>query len=263
MPTEETNKRVPIIAGNWKMNMDVAGSLQLVRDLREKLEAVPGVEQVLCPPFTSLAAVEAELAGSSIKVGAQNVFWEDKGAYTGEISPLMLKPLCEYVIVGHSERRQYFGETDATVNKRVQAALKHGLKVIMCVGENLEENRAGRTEEIIGSQVRGGLENVPDLSQLVIAYEPVWAIGTGLPATGAGAAAVVAFIRRVLAERFGESAAQATRVQYGGSVNAGNIAEFMGEVEIDGALVGGASLKAADFAAIVTRTAEVKGSRGS
>ncbi len=263
MPTEQLNKRVPIIAGNWKMNLDVAESLRLVREMRERLEAVTGVEKVLCPPFTSLAPLQAELAGSAVKLGGQNVFWEEKGAYTGEISPLMLKPLCEYVIVGHSERRQYFVETDATVNKRVQAALKHGLKVIMCVGENLEDNRSGRTEEVIARQVRGGLENVPDLSEIVIAYEPVWAIGTGLPATGAGAAAVVSFIRRTLAERYGDNAARNTRVQYGGSVNGGNIAEFMGEPEIDGALVGGASLKAADFTTIVARTAEIKGSQAS
>ena len=263
MQTERPPKRVPIIAGNWKMNLDVAESLALVRDMRGRLEAASGVERVLCPPFTSLAPLQAELAGSSIKIGAQNVFWEDKGAFTGEMSPLMLKPLCEYVIVGHSERRQYFGETDATVNKRILAALRHGLKVIFCVGENLDQNQTGQTEVVVTRQVRDGLAGVPGLEGIVVAYEPVWAIGTGLPATGKGAAGVVALIRRTLAGGYGPAAASAVRVQYGGSVNGANVAEFMAEPEIDGALVGGASLKAADFVAIVAKAAELKGSQSA
>ena len=261
MQAERPPRRTPIIAGNWKMNLNVAESLALVRDMRGQLEATSGVERVLCPPFTSLAPLQAELAGSPIKIGAQNVYWEDKGAFTGEISPLMLKPLCEFVIIGHSERRQYFGETDETVNKRILAALRHGLKVIFCVGENLAQNQAGQTEEVVTRQVRGGLANVPSLDSIVVAYEPVWAIGTGLPATGKGAAEVVALIRRTLAASYGPRAAAAVRVQYGGSVNAANIAEFMAEPEIDGALVGGASLKAAEFTAIVAKAAELKGNQ--
>ena len=251
MQNRNSARRTPIVAGNWKMNTDVAGSLALVRGLRQRLEAARGVERVLCPPFTSLASVKDELAGSEIAVGAQNLFWEDKGAYTGEVSPLMLKPLCDYVIIGHSERRQYFGETDETVNKRIKAALRHGLKAIVCVGENLEQNKAGQTESLITSQVRGGLAGVANLDNLVVAYEPVWAIGTGLAATAEDAARVAGLIRRTLAELYGADAAQAVRIQYGGSVTAANIAEFMREPDIDGALVGGASLKADDFAAIV------------
>ncbi|MHB1131953.1 MAG: triose-phosphate isomerase [Chloroflexota bacterium] len=259
MQSDNSVRRTPIVAGNWKMNTDVAGALALVRGLRTRLEAATRVEKVLCPPFISLAPVKEELASSTIKVGAQNLFWEDKGAYTGEISPLMLKSLCEYVIVGHSERRQYFGETDETVNKRIHTALRHGLKVIFCVGENLEQNRAGQAETLITGQVRAGLANVASLTDLVVAYEPVWAIGTGLAATAEDAARVAGFIRRTLAELYGAQAAQATRIQYGGSVTPANIADFMREPDVDGALVGGASLKADDFAAIVEGADRVRG----
>ncbi|CAG0927553.1 triosephosphate isomerase (TIM) [Thermoflexales bacterium] len=253
--------RTPIIAGNWKMNKNVAEAVELVRALREAAAAVEKVEMVVCPPFVSLAAVKDALAGSKIGLGAQNVYWEEKGAFTGEISPLMLKDLVTYVIIGHSERRQYFGETDATVNKRVKAALAHGLTPILCVGETLAQREAGETSAVVSNQVINGLAgfSAEEVKSIVIAYEPVWAIGTGRASTGEDANAVVAQnIRTPLSKLFGEAVAQGVRVQYGGSVTAANAAEFMGMPEIDGALVGGASLKVADFTGIITATAQAK-----
>jgi triosephosphate isomerase len=254
--------RTPIIAGNWKMNKTVAETLELVREIRQSLgEAPEQVEVVLCPPFTSLWVAKNSLGRSKFSLGAQDLYWEPKGAFTGEISPAMLAELATYVIIGHSERRQYFGETDETVNKKVQAALAAGLRPIVCVGEVLAEFEAGKTSEVVGRQTRGafaGLTPEP-MQNIVIAYEPVWAIGTGKAATGPAANAVVAqTIRGTLAEMFGGEVAQATRVQYGGSVTPANIAEFMGQPDLDGALVGGASLKAADFAEIVRATAKAK-----
>lgn len=243
--------RLPIIAGNWKMNTTVREAVALVQEMRAELEAITGVERVLCPPFVSLASLADLLAGSTIALGAQNVFWGDKGAYTGEISPPMLAPLCQYVIIGHSERRKYFHETNEIVNRKSKAALQQGLKAIVCVGEDLAQNEAGRTVEIVSRQTRECLADLPDLLNVVLAYEPIWAIGTGRPATGSGANEVVGVIRDTVAEGFGRGAADAIRIQYGGSVTAANIAEFMAEPEIDGALVGGASLKAAEFVAIV------------
>jgi len=251
--------RVPIIAGNWKMNTTLAEAKVLVDAMRPRLEAVTGVEVVLCPPFISLAAVRAHLHGSRVLIGAQNMYFMEKGAYTGEISPLMLQGLADYVIIGHSERREYFGETDDLVAKKVRAALDHGLKPIMCVGERLNEYEAGRTEEVVSKQVRGGLAGVQDLGGLVIAYEPVWAIGTGKPATGSGANQVIGMIRGIVQSLFGAEAATALRIQYGGSVAPDNIREFMAQPEIDGALVGGASLKADAFVDIVRESAEAKG----
>jgi triosephosphate isomerase len=254
--------RIPIIAGNWKMNKIVAETLELVREIRQLLgEAPEKVEVVLCPPFTSLWVAKNSLGRSKYSLGAQNLFWEPKGAFTGEVSPAMLAELVMYVIIGHSERRQYFGETDETVNKKVKAALAHGLRPILCVGEKLEEYDAGKTNEVVSRQVRGGLAGLTpeQMASVVIAYEPVWAIGTGKAATGPGANAVVAqAIRGPLAEMFGRDVAEATRVQYGGSVTPANIAEFMSQPDLDGALVGGASLKAADFAEIVRQTAKAK-----
>ncbi len=253
--------RTPIIAGNWKMNKNVAEAVELVRALRESTAAVEKVEMVVCPPFIALTAVKEALAGSKIGVGAQNMYWEEKGAYTGEISPLMLKGLVTYVIIGHSERRQYFGETDTTVNKRVKAALVHGLTPIMCVGETLAQREAGETAAVVTTQVMNGLAglSVEDAQAIVIAYEPVWAIGTGRASTGEDANAVIAQnIRAPLSKLFGEKVAQGVRVQYGGSVTPANIEEFMGASEIDGALVGGASLKVADFTTIITGTAQIK-----
>ncbi len=243
------------------MFMTVAEARHLVSELVPGLQAVEGVEKVLCPPYTDLLAVKALLEGTTIGLGAQNMYWEPSGAFTGEISPPMIAELCQYVILGHSERRAYFNETDETVNRKVQAALAHGLTPIVCVGETLEENEAGRTAEVISRQIRDGLSRLglssngvegEDASPLVIAYEPVWAIGTGRAATAEGANAVVAeVIRPGIAELLGDSIARATRVLYGGSVKAGNAAEFFNQPEIDGALVGGASLKAAEFISIV------------
>lgn len=250
--------RKPIIAGNWKMNTTVDEAVALVRALKGDLAAYESVERVVCPPFVSLAAVAAELRGSPIGVGAQNVYWEEKGAFTGEISPLMLKPLVTYVIVGHSERRQYFGETDETVNRRVKAALGHGLRPIVCVGERLDDRDAGRAEAVVRRQTEGAFHGLDDLGPTVVAYEPVWAIGTGRAATADQAREICAVIRDTVRRQFGDAAADGLRLQYGGSVTPANAAEFLGQDQIDGALVGGASLKSTDFAAIVKATAEVK-----
>ena len=251
--------RRPLIAGNWKMFKTIAETRHLVSELVPGLQAISGVEKAICPPFTALLAASALLEGTDIRLGAQNLHWEASGAYTGEISPLMLAEMCHYVIIGHSERRTYFNETDEVVNLKVRAALKHGLVPILCVGETLRENEAGRTAEVVTRQVREGLKGV-DLAAdegsgdpgLVIAYEPVWAIGTGRAATAEGANAVIAdMIRAPLAEKYGVQVAQGTRVLYGGSVKGENAAEYFGAADIDGALVGGASLKAAEFIRIV------------
>jgi triosephosphate isomerase len=251
--------RIPFIAGNWKMNTTATEAEKLVLEMLDKLDRIEGVEKVLCPPFVSLVAVNMMLQGSSIKLGAQNMYFETEGAYTGEISPLMLSELCEFVILGHSERRWYFGETDEIVNKKVKAALANKLKPILCIGERLAENEAGKTEEVVNRQVTAALNGIEPISNLVIAYEPVWAIGTGKAATGKQAAATIQFIRNVLAKLWNKSIAQDLRILYGGSVTSANIAEFISHPEIDGALVGGASLKAGEFVNIVEQAAEIKG----
>ena len=256
--------RVPILAGNWKMNKTVAEAIDLVRELRRLVLDVEDVEIVVCPSFVALASVSDALKGTKIKVGAQDMHWEEKGAFTGEVSPVMLKEACDYVIIGHSERRQYFGETDESVNRKVKAALAHGLTPIMAVGENLQQNEAGQTAEVVASQVRRGLAGIPaeQARAVVIAYEPVWAIGTGKAATAPGANSVVALsIRGPLAETYGEAVAQTIRVQYGGSATPANITEFMSMPDLDGALVGGASLKAGDYAEMVKLTAKAKTGR--
>lgn len=253
--------RIPIIAGNWKMNKTVSEARELTLAMLEALEAVQGVEVVLCPPFVDLLAVAELLRGTSIQLGAQNVHWEPKGAYTGEIAPTMLQGLCRYVIIGHSERRGYFGETDEMVNRKVRAALAHELLPIICVGENLAQNEAGETEAVVSNQVRAAFQGLSaeEARRCVIAYEPIWAIGTGKAATAAGANAVIGLtVRGALADLYGEATAQAVRIQYGGSVTSANIGEFMAQPEVDGALVGGASLKASEFIAIVQETARVK-----
>ncbi|MGH2457806.1 MAG: triose-phosphate isomerase [Chloroflexota bacterium] len=250
--------RIPLIAGNWKMNTTVAEAVALVQQLRPRLTQIARVEQVVCPPFISLNAVGRALAGSPILVGAQDVFWEEKGAYTGQISPPMLAPLCRYVIVGHSERRQYFGVTDETVNRQIRALVPHRLQPIMCVGETLAEYEAGETGAVVERQVRGGLAGVAACPGLVVAYEPVWAIGTGRAATGEGANAVIGQIRRTLMDTLGEAVARTTRILYGGSVTGANVREFVAREEIDGALVGGASLRPDEFVAIVQATASSK-----
>jgi len=250
--------RIPIVAGNWKMNKTVEEARALAFDLSQKLRAIQGVEKVLCPPFPSLLPVAALLKGTEIGLGAQNLHWEEKGAFTGEVAPGMVAEFCQYVILGHSERRAYFGETDEMVNKKVRAALAHDLTPIVCVGETLDEYESGRTGEVVRRQIGRGLADVDPAkaSRLVVAYEPVWAIGTGKASSGENANAVVAdHIRPALASLFGAETAQAIRVQYGGSVTAANAAEFFGQPEIDGALVGGASLKADEFTAIVQAAA--------
>jgi len=250
--------RTPLIAGNWKMNTTLAQASALVAEMRERLDRIEGVEKVLCPPFISLAAIGELLRGTSIKLGAQNMYFEEKGAYTGEVSPLMLSDLCDFVILGHSERRQYFAETDDLVNNKVRAALKIGLTPILCLGERLEEKEAGKTEEVVTRQVRAALEGIKSPQELVIAYEPVWAIGTGKAATSHESNDTIGLLRRTVAQLYSEELAQGVCILYGGSVTASNIAGFIEQPEIDGALVGGASLKAEEFLSIVEQSAAIK-----
>ena len=245
--------RRKIVAGNWKMNKTVAEAQELVSALVPVLGAIDGVDRVLCPPFTTLYLVGEMLKGTGIGLGAQNMFWEPSGAFTAEVAPAMVAELCQYVIIGHSERRQYFGETDETVNKRVKAALEIGLNPIVCIGETLEENQAGKTAEVVARQVREGLADLTpeEGAKLVVAYEPVWAIGTGLAATAEDANIIHRdVVRKSLGDMFGKDVAQGIRIQYGGSVKPNNASDFFAQSDIDGALVGGASLKAEPFIAI-------------
>jgi triosephosphate isomerase (TIM) len=248
--------RKPIVAGNWKMNNTIAESLALVDAILPRLQSLSSVERVVCPPFTSLPAVSARLRETDVLVGAQNLYPEPKGAFTGEISPVMLEGLVSYVILGHSERRQYFQEDDAFVNRKVKAALAAGLVPIVCVGESLEQNERGETEQVVSRQLRGALDGVEHVSAVVIAYEPIWAIGTGRAATPEGANATIALIRHTVAEVAGPAIAQGLQVQYGGSVTPDNFGAFIAQPDIDGALVGGASLKADQFVDIVRLAAE-------
>jgi len=251
--------RTPLIAGNWKMNTTTTEARVLASDLRGPLDSIEGVETVVCPPFVSLATVADALRRSSVKVGAQNMHYEAKGAFTGEIAPAMLADLCEYVILGHSERRHIFLEDDALVNKKVAAALSAGLKPILAVGERLEERNAGDTEQVITRQVRAGLAGIAADEALIIAYEPAWAIGTGIAASPEAAGETIGLVRRLVAELYGDEFAQALRILYGGSVTPDNIAELMAQREVDGGLVGGASLKATDFVSIVRQSAPAAG----
>jgi triosephosphate isomerase (TIM) len=242
--------RTPFVAGNWKMNKTVAEARALVAEMAPALQGVKGVEKVLCPPYISLVPVAALLQGTDIGLGAQDLHWEAKGAFTGEVAAGMVAEFCHYVIIGHSERRTYFGETDETVNKKTAAAMAAGLIPIVCVGETLAEYESGKTAEVVSRQVRAGLKGLhPDLApKVVVAYEPVWAIGTGKASNGGDANKVISeHIRKPLAEMYAEATAQAIRVLYGGSVTAANAAEFFGQPDIDGALVGGASLKVEEF----------------
>jgi len=251
--------RIPFVAGNWKMNKTVAEARDLVFKMNMKLREISGVEKVLCPPAMSLLAISALLEGTDTGLGAQNMHWEEKGAFTGEISAAMVKEYCRYVILGHSERRSYFAETDETVNRKMLAAQKAGLTPIVCVGETLEEYEARRTADVVARQVEKGLANLDPAfaPKMVVAYEPIWAIGTGKASNGPEANAVVAdVIRPALARLYGTETAQAIRVLYGGSVTAANAAEFFGQPDIDGALVGGASLKEEEFVAIVKAAAK-------
>ncbi len=243
--------RKPIIAGNWKMNKTPSEAAQLLKELKPLLEDA-ACDVAVCPTFVCLGLAAEELKGSNIALGAQNVHWADKGAFTGEISPVMLKELgAEYAIIGHSERRQYFGETDSAVNMRVKAALNHGITPIICVGETLEEREANITNNIIKEQVVHAFEGISNPAETVVAYEPVWAIGTGMTATPEQADEVCGFIRSLIAELYGEESAQALRIQYGGSMNAKNAAVLMSMPNIDGGLIGSASLNAEDFSKIV------------
>ena len=246
--------RKPLIVGNWKMNNSAAESVDLVEKLKKLIKDIAGVEIVVAPPFTALTKVREAIKESNIKLSAQNVFWEDKGAYTGEVSPLMLKDSgCEYVIIGHSERREYFKESDEVINKKIKASLRNKLKAIVCVGESLKEREENKTMQVIESQVKRGLYGLSlnEAKELTIAYEPVWAIGTGRNATPTQANEVHAYIRKLLAQIFNENIALSIKILYGGSVKSSNSAELMSEKEIDGALVGGASLEADSFAEIV------------
>ena len=242
--------RTPIIAGNWKMNTTIAEALALVREMLPGLREIAGVERVICPPAVSLGAVSELLPGTGVGLGAQNMYYEEKGAFTGELAPRMLAGLCQYVILGHSERRGYFGETDEGVNRKIKAALAHGLIPIVCVGENLAQNEAGQTVAFVSGQVRAAFAGVSaeQARGIVVAYEPIWAIGTGKAATAANAQAVIGgAVRGALAQVYDPATAQAIRIQYGGSTTAANMAEFMAQPDIDGALVGGSSLKAKEF----------------
>lgn len=245
--------RSKIIAGNWKMNKTAAETARLIGEIRSALEGVSGVERVVCPPYTSLAAAAEALKGSSIVLGAQNVHWEATGAFTGEISVDMLREAgVRFVLVGHSERRRYFGETDETVNRRVRAALTGKLHAIVCVGETLKEREADTTRDVIERQVRAAVDGLaaPDWERMVLAYEPVWAIGTGRTATAAQAQDVHAFIRSLLKDVAGVEIAERVRIQYGGSMKPENAAELLAQPDIDGGLIGGAALQADSFAAI-------------
>ncbi len=243
--------RKPIIAGNWKMNNTASQGVALVKAIAPLVENA-NCDVVVCVPAINIPAIGEAIKGTNIKLGAENVHFAQKGAYTGEISVEMLKEYdVEYVIIGHSERRQYFGETDETVNKRTLAALEGGLTPIVCIGESLEERETGKTEEVLAAQIHEGLKSIEDITKIVIAYEPGWAIGTGKTATAEQANETIAFIRKTVGEMFCPKCAEKLRIQYGGSMNAGNCKELMAMPEIDGGLIGGASLKAPDFATIV------------
>ncbi len=255
-------KRRPIIAGNWKMNKIIVEAIELANGLKRNLYKIENVDIVICPTFTALAEVGEIVLDSNIQLGGQNMYFADTGAFTGEISPIMLKDAgCEYVIIGHSERRAYFGETNEMVNKKVMYAIERGLKPIMCVGEKLEERESGKTFDVVGEHVREGLKGISneDILEVTIAYEPVWAIGTGKTATPQQAEEVHVFIRNILAELYGKEIGDSIRIQYGGSVTAENIKELISQPNIDGALVGGASLKVDTFTTIVEAASQVKG----
>lgn len=254
--------RKPIIAGNWKMHKTLTESVAFVEELAPQLATFTGVERVVCPSFVALAAVANALKDTDIKVGAQNVHWEAQGAFTSQISPPMLQGLAEYVIIGHSECRAYLGDTDEMVNKKVKAALAYGLKPIIAVGESLEQNEAGETANFVGQQVRAALQGIPadSMDNVVLAYEPIWAIGTGKNASGEIAQTIIgSTIRATLRQLYGPAVADRVRIQYGGSVKPSNMAEYMSQPDIDGALVGGASLQVEDFVRLVEVAQSEKG----
>ena len=251
---------IPIVAGNWKMNTSIGEAVELALSMVKDLDAVAGVQKVLCPPFVSLESVGRAIAGSSISLGAQNMYYQEKGAFTGEVSPAMLAGLSRFVILGHSERRQHFGEGDELINFKVKAAFEVGLRPILCVGETLEQRQGARASKVVANQVRAGLSSLHNIQGLVIAYEPIWAIGTGVSATPEIASEMMGgVILPTLIDLYGENVASEVPLLYGGSVNADNVGEFVGERCIHGALVGGASLQASQFVEIVRTTAEAKG----
>lgn len=253
--------RQPLIVANWKMNMDNVTGFELMDDMLDQLDTMEEVAVAICPPFPLLESFAELFDGTNLYLGAQNMYWEDKGAYTGEVSGPMLKALgCDFVILGHSERRQYFGDTDETVRRKIEAALRNDLKPILCVGESFSENQDGQTLDVISRQVSiafAGLDEI-HAAEMVVAYEPIWAIGTGLAASGEGANDVIGAIRALIGDMHGHEVAQQVRILYGGSVNPDNIAQFIGQGEIDGALVGGASLDPEGFVRIVAVTHEAK-----
>ena len=245
--------RKPVIAGNWKMNKTVEEARSLIYDLNLGLRDIKGVEKVIFPPYISILTAAALLEGTDIGLGAQDLHWEAKGAFTGEISAEMIAEFCQYVLIGHSERRIYFGESDETVNKKIFAAISNNLIPIVCIGETISEKESGQTGEILERQLRSGLMDVPNkfFSSIILAYEPVWAIGTGRASSGKDARDVIRdLIRPVLLDMFGDDAKNSTRVLYGGSVTGANASEFLNFEDIDGALVGGASLKSDEFVKI-------------
>lgn len=243
-----------IIAGNWKLNKNIKEAVELVNDLKARCAGVTDVDIVVCPVFTALSKVAEALKGTNIGLGGQDLYWQDAGAFTGEVSAPLLKDAgCQYVIIGHSERRQFFGETNETVNNKIKAALAHGLIPIVCVGENLAERESGKTFAVVQDHVENSLKgfSAQETEKMIVAYEPVWAIGTGKTATPAQAQEVHSFIRKLLEKMHGQAVANAVRIQYGGSVKAENTRELLSQPDIDGALVGGASLKGDSFAGIV------------
>lgn len=250
--------RTPFIAANWKMNTDISDALALVKKMLVSLEKIGGIDKVICPPFISLFTLKEFIKTTSLKLGAQNMYFQEKGAFTGEISPIMLKTLVEFVILGHSERRQLFFETDDIINKKIKAAIEHKLTPIFCIGENQEEKTSGFTDNVLTRQLTNGLKDIEPHKSIVIAYEPVWAIGTGNAATGREANTTIRTIRDIVGKLWNQETAGDIRILYGGSVASGNIAEFMVESEIDGALIGGAGLKADEFISIVKQSADIK-----
>jgi triosephosphate isomerase len=253
--------RKPFIAANWKMNTNAGEALTLVKNILPDIEKVNGIDKVICPPFISLYILKEYMKGSSLKLGAQNMYFRDKGAFTGEISPLMLKNLVDFVILGHSERRQYFFETDDLINKKIKSALENQLIPIFCIGENQDQKSSGVTGDVLSRQLTSGLKDIAPNKDIVVAYEPVWAIGTGNAATGIEANATIRTIRNIIAKLWNKETADIVRILYGGSVVAANITEFIKEPDIDGALIGGASLKANEFIGIVRKTADIKAAR--
>lgn len=255
--------RKPIIAGNWKMHKTLLESVRFVQELAPHIQPFADVDRIVCPTFLALAAVSDALKDTEVKVSAQNMHWEESGAFTSQISPTMIKEYADYVILGHSECRQYLDESDENVNKKAKAALAHGLIPIIAVGESLEQNEAGETQSFVSSQIRAALNDIPSesMSGIVLAYEPIWAIGTGKNASGEVAQNIIGgTIRATLKELYGEAVGEQVRIQYGGSVKPDNMAEYMSQPDIDGALVGGASLKVDDFTALVRIASETKGS---